>query len=49
MIPKTTVQLDAKGTEQALRLMDKLEDLDDVQKVYSNVEFSEEFLEQYEG
>jgi YebC/PmpR family DNA-binding regulatory protein len=49
MIPKTTVQLDAKASEQALRLMDKLEDLDDVQKVYSNVEFSEEALDGYEG
>lgn len=38
--------LDAKGAEKMLRLIDVLEDLDDVQDVYSNAEISAEILEQ---
>ena len=49
MVPKTTIQLDVKTSEQVLRLMEKLEELDDVQRVYTNVDFSEEFLEEYAG
>ncbi len=49
MVPKTVVQLDGKASEQVLRLVDKLEDLDDVQRVYTNVEFSDEILDQYAG
>lgn len=49
MVPKTTIELDSRTAEQVLRLMDKLEELDDVQRVYSNVEFSEEVLEEYAG
>lgn len=49
MVPKTTIELDAKASEQVLRLMDKLEELDDVQRVYSNVDFSDELLEEYTG
>ncbi|MDQ6693559.1 MAG: YebC/PmpR family DNA-binding transcriptional regulator [Chloroflexota bacterium] len=41
MIPKTTMTLDDKSLEQALRLVDKLEDLDDVQTVYTNLDLSE--------
>lgn len=40
MIPKTTMALDEKGTEQALRLVERLEDLDDVQTVYTNLDLS---------
>lgn len=43
--PKSTVELDEKGAVQALKLLDRLEELDDVQKVYSNVDFSDEVLE----
>ena len=32
---------------QTLRLMDSLEELDDVSKVYSNGDFSDEVLEKY--
>ncbi|MGQ9674438.1 MAG: YebC/PmpR family DNA-binding transcriptional regulator [Chloroflexota bacterium] len=49
MVPKTTIELDAKASEQVLRLMDKLEELDDVQRVYSNVDFPDELLEEYTG
>ena len=44
LIPKTPISLDTKEAEQVIRLLEKLEDLDDVQKVYSNAEFSDEVL-----
>lgn len=44
-VPKTTIVLDEKNAIQTLKLMDKLEELDDVQKVYSNADYSEEVLE----
>jgi len=47
MIPKTTVELDSKATAQVLKLIERLEDLDDVQRVYTNVEVSEEALAEY--
>lgn len=47
MIPSTTVSLDEKAAMQALRLLDQLEELDDVQKVFSNGDFPDEVLEQY--
>jgi len=49
MIPKNTIALDEKTAMQALRLLDLLEDLDDVQKVYSNADFPDEALEAYQG
>ncbi|HEY4614368.1 MAG TPA: YebC/PmpR family DNA-binding transcriptional regulator [Citricoccus sp.] len=42
------VDLDAKGAKTFLKLMDALEDLDDVQGVYSNVEISPEVLAELE-
>ena len=45
MIPKNTVRLEGKEAEQTLRLMDALEDNDDVQHVYSNFDISKEFME----
>ncbi len=42
MIPMTTTDLDEGKTLQALRLIDKLEDLDDVQNVYTNLNISDE-------
>ena len=42
MNPKTTVALNGAEAEQALRLLDRLDDLDDVQRVYTNAEFPEE-------
>ncbi|MFK8021849.1 MAG: YebC/PmpR family DNA-binding transcriptional regulator [Pseudomonadales bacterium] len=41
MLPETTMALDAKSAEKILRLIDALEDLDDVQGVYSNSEISD--------
>jgi len=49
MVPKTLVELDEKAAHAALRLIDALEDLEDVQRVYSNVDFSDEVLSTYEG
>ncbi len=49
LIPKTTVELDEKTSLQAYRLIEKLEDLDDVQNVYTNAEFSDSLAEQLEG
>ncbi len=47
MVPSHTVELDDRSAIQTLRLFDKLEDLDDVQKVYSNADFSDEALDEY--
>ena len=38
MVPETTVVLDDKGKEKMERLIDKLEELDDVMNVYHNWE-----------
>jgi YebC/PmpR family DNA-binding regulatory protein len=46
-VPKTTVNLDEKTTLQVLKLLDKLEELDDVQHVSSNVDFADDVLGKY--
>lgn len=46
MIPSTTVPLDLEAAQKVLRLIDALEDLDDVQNVHSNAEIPDEVLEQ---
>jgi YebC/PmpR family DNA-binding regulatory protein len=45
MIPQTMVQLEGKPAEQMLKMMDKLEDNDDVQNVYANFDISEEEMD----
>ena len=48
MVPKTRVELsEEKTAHQFIRLTEKLEDLDDVQNVYSNADFPEEFAASY--
>ena len=47
MVPRTVVPLENKAAEQTLRLLDILEDLDDVQKAYTNADFPAEALERY--
>ena len=45
MVPQTTVKLSGKEAQQMLKLMDALEDHDDVQNVYANFDISLEELE----
>ena len=47
MIPNNTVSLEKSQAVQNLRLLDELEDLDDVAKVFTNADFSEEVLEEF--
>jgi len=47
MVPKTVVQLEEKAALQALKLLDKLEEVDDVQSVFSNADFPHSALETY--
>ncbi len=49
LVPKLTVELETKAAHQVLRLIEALEDLEDVQRVYSNAEFSDEAIESYGG
>ena len=43
MIPDTYTTLDMEGAEKVQKLIDKLEDDDDIQDVYHNAEFPEEW------
>ena len=43
-VAKNTVELDEKNVAQTLRLLDQLDELDDVSRVYSNADFSDEVL-----
>ena len=43
-IPQNTVNVEEKHCKSLLRLMDTLEDHDDIQKVYSNFEITDEIL-----
>ena len=45
LIPQNMVELDGKQAEQMLKLMDALEDSDDVQNVYANFDIDEEIME----
>jgi YebC/PmpR family DNA-binding regulatory protein len=45
MVPQTTVRLADKQAEQMLRLMELLEDNDDVQHVYANFDIDEKVME----
>lgn len=48
MLPSTYVKLEGKQAQSMLKLSDKLEDLDDVQNVWSNFDISEEEIEEYQ-
>jgi YebC/PmpR family DNA-binding regulatory protein len=45
-VPSMTVELDAEGAGKIFRLIDALEDSDDVQNVYANFDVSDEVMEQ---
>ncbi len=48
-IPKNTVALDEKGASQVLKLMDLIEDQEDVQNVYANFDIPGEILDKVAG
>ena len=47
MVPKSVVMLEEKAALQTMRLLDKLEELDDVQRVFTNSDFPDTALEKY--
>jgi YebC/PmpR family DNA-binding regulatory protein len=49
MIPKTTLQLGERETLQVMGIIDALEELDDTQQVYSNLDISDEVMAKYEA
>jgi len=49
MVPKTTLELEEKAALQTLKLLHKLEELDEVQHVSSNVDFTDSVLEKYQA
>ena len=49
MLASTEVDLDAADAEKLMNVVDNLEDLDDVQNVYSNANISDEVLAQLDS
>jgi YebC/PmpR family DNA-binding regulatory protein len=49
MVPKNTVKLEENDARKTLKIVDALEDSDDVQEVYANFDISEEVLEAVMG
>ena len=49
MIPKNTVALSESDAKKTLRLLDALEDLDDVQEVFANFDVSDEVMQALAG
>ena len=47
MVPNSTITLNESTAMQNLRLLDRLEELDDIQRVFSNADFPDEALERY--
>ena len=46
MVADVQTELDKDGAEKIMKLVDRLEDLDDVQNVYTNADISAEIMEQ---
>ena len=46
-VPKSTVMLDEKAALQTMKLLDRLEELDEVQRVFTNADFPDSALEKY--
>ena len=49
MIPKNSVSLDENGAKKVLKMMDMLEDNDDVQNVFANFDIDDEIMEKLAG
>jgi transcriptional/translational regulatory protein YebC/TACO1 len=47
MIPKTPMELSPEQTAQVMRLVERLEDLDDVTRVHTNVHLTEASMAQF--
>jgi transcriptional/translational regulatory protein YebC/TACO1 len=47
MTPKTLVQVDEKSGTQALKLLEKIEEIDDVQNVYTNADIPDSVAAAY--
>jgi transcriptional/translational regulatory protein YebC/TACO1 len=45
MVPRNTVKVEGKDAEALLKLIEALEDLDDVSKVFSNFDIDSEMAE----
>ena len=48
-VPKTIVNLDEKSALQALNILEKLEELDDVQHVFTNADFPDDVVANYQA
>ena len=48
-VPKTLITLDEQSALQSLKLLDRLEELDDVQHVFTNADFPNEVVEKFQG
>lgn len=49
MVPSTSAELDEAAADQFLKMIDMLEELDDVQNVYHNAEISDDIMEKLQG
>ena len=47
MVPSTTIELDSAHAGQTLRLLDHIEELEDIQQVFTNANFTDDALEKY--
>ncbi|MGD1993738.1 MAG: YebC/PmpR family DNA-binding transcriptional regulator, partial [Anaerolineae bacterium] len=48
MIPKNTLELSEQETMRVMHVITALEDLDDVQQIYSNLDISDEVMDKFE-
>ncbi|HIP88359.1 MAG TPA: YebC/PmpR family DNA-binding transcriptional regulator, partial [Anaerolineales bacterium] len=48
-VPKNTLQLGEEETLKVMGVINALEDLDDVQQVYSNLDISDEVMAKFEA
>jgi len=48
-LPQSTMAMEDKDTLKAMKLLDALEELDDVQEVFSNLDIPDELISQFEG
>jgi len=49
MVPKTLTPVNEEATLKTMRLIEALEELDDVQQVYSNLDISDAVMAKYQG